>query len=73
MTAENAIQPGQVLTGPLFSEPVRVETVAANAPGSWRIGVVSQQSEQRYGLNADAMPQPMHIREQWEDYNEQKF
>jgi hypothetical protein len=31
---------GQVLTGPQFSEPVRVETVRANGPGNWVLGVV---------------------------------
>jgi hypothetical protein len=32
---------GQILTGPQFSEPVRVETVRADGPGSWGLlGVV---------------------------------
>jgi hypothetical protein len=29
---------GQILTGPQFSEPVRVETVRADGPGSWVLG-----------------------------------
>ena len=39
------IAPGQVLTGPLFSEPMRVETVIANGPTTWVVGLVGVQSE----------------------------
>jgi len=39
------ITAGQILTGPLFSEPMRVETVQANGPGSWVVGMVGTQSE----------------------------
>ena len=31
---------GQILTGPQFSEPVRVETVKGDGPGGWVLGVV---------------------------------
>lgn len=31
---------GQILTGPQFSEPVRVKTVRADGPGGWVLGVV---------------------------------
>lgn len=35
-TSENLpISDGQILTGPLFSEPMRVETVRSNGAGSW--------------------------------------
>ncbi len=54
MAAENAIQPGQTLTGPLFNEPVRVETVATNGSGSWSIGVVGQQSGRFSRVTLDA-------------------
>ena len=37
--------PGQVLTGPLYSEPIRVETVTANGPTTWVVGLVGVQSE----------------------------
>ena len=37
--------PGQVLTGPLYSEPIRVETVIANGPTTWVVGLVGVQSE----------------------------
>lgn len=36
---------GQILSGPLFNEPVRVETVRANSPETWILGVVGVQSE----------------------------
>src|SRR5438309_7898667 len=39
------IRPGHILTGPLFNEPVRVETVMPNGPDSWVLGLVGTQSE----------------------------
>jgi len=39
------IEPGQVLTGPLFNEPVRVVTVQPGGPGAWVVGLVGIQSE----------------------------
>jgi len=36
---------GQVLTGSLFNEPMRVETVQGNGPESWVVGLVGTQSE----------------------------
>ena len=38
-------QEGQILTGPQFSEPVRVETARADGPGSWVLGVVGTKTE----------------------------
>ena len=40
-----SIQPGQLLTGSLFNEPMRVETVASNGPDSWVLGLVGTHSE----------------------------
>ena len=50
-----SIQSGQVLTGVLFSEPMRVETVSTNGPDSWNVGLVGQQSGQfsRVTLSAE--------------------
>ena len=45
MIDPDPIAPGQVLTGPLFSEPMRVETVIANGPTTWMVGLVGVQSE----------------------------
>ncbi len=41
-----ALRPGQILTGPLFSEPMRVETVRANGTDYLAVGLVGQRSEQ---------------------------
>jgi superfamily II DNA or RNA helicase len=40
-----APQPGQIIRGSLFSEPMRVETVRSNGAGSWVLGLVGQQTE----------------------------
>ena len=45
LSSEVPIREGQVLTGPLFSEPMQVETVRANGPGVWVAGLVGQRSE----------------------------
>src|SRR3990170_6712265 len=39
------VSPGQILTGALFNEPMRVETLQANGPASWVVGLVGTQSE----------------------------
>ena len=36
---------GQVLSGPLFNEPMCVETICSNGPGSWTLGLIGTQSE----------------------------
>ena len=46
MTVESAIREGQILTGPLFSEPMRVVTVRANGTDYLEAGLVGQRSEQ---------------------------
>ncbi len=45
---------GQILTGPLFSEPMRVETVVATGPSGWTLGLVGMRSERfrKVSLNA---------------------
>ena len=45
MTADTPLHEGQILTGPLFSEPMQVETVRSNGPGVWVAGLVGQRSE----------------------------
>ena len=49
------IRDGQILTGPLFSEPMRVVTVGAIGPGSWEAGLVGTQTERfrRVALTTD--------------------
>jgi len=39
------LQPAQIITGKLFSEPMRVETVVQISDGTWRLGLVGTQSE----------------------------
>jgi hypothetical protein len=36
---------GQILTGPLFNESMRIETVSAQGPDRWTVGLVGTQSE----------------------------
>ena len=45
MTGLPRVSPGQILTGSLFSEPMRVETVQATGPASWVVGLAGLQSE----------------------------
>jgi superfamily II DNA or RNA helicase len=45
MSGDAECHPGQLLTGPLFSEPMRVETVQPNGPASWIVGLVGLQTE----------------------------
>ncbi|MBI4606972.1 MAG: helicase, partial [Planctomycetes bacterium] len=45
MTRPPSISTGQFLTGPLFNEPMRVETVQPNGPASWVVGLVGARSE----------------------------
>ena len=46
MSGDTPVREGQVLTGPLFSEPMRVETVRTNGPDAWVAGLVGLQWEQ---------------------------
>jgi len=39
------LQEAQVLTGPLFNEPMRVETVRESGNGTWTVGLVGTQTE----------------------------
>ncbi|NJD67790.1 MAG: DUF3883 domain-containing protein [candidate division NC10 bacterium] len=45
MSDKQPLREGQLLTGSLFSEPMRVETVNANGPDTWVAGLVGTQSE----------------------------
>jgi superfamily II DNA or RNA helicase len=46
MTHAQSPSVGQVLTGPQFSEPMRVETIQSNGVGIWVVGLVGLRSEQ---------------------------
>ncbi len=45
MSEAHRIHEGQVLTGSLYNEPMRVETVRDNGNGTWVLGLVGTQSE----------------------------
>ncbi|MGQ9591415.1 MAG: helicase-related protein [Planctomycetota bacterium] len=45
MSEKRLLHEGQILTGSLFSEPMRVETVRANGPDTWVAGLVGTQSD----------------------------
>jgi len=45
MAQEINIREGQVLTGSLFNEPMRVETVKEDGDGTWSLGLVGTRSE----------------------------
>ncbi len=44
-TTDSPLRPGHVLVGSLFSEPMRVETVADGGVGTWIVGLVGTHSE----------------------------
>lgn len=39
------LEPGFLITGPLFNEPMRVETVRQDGPGTWSVGLVGVYSD----------------------------
>ena len=45
MSENPSISEGQILTGPMFSESMRVETVRAGGDGVWSVGLVGIKSE----------------------------
>ena len=45
MSGESPIREGQILTGSLFSEPMRVEAVRSNGTGSWVASLVGTRTE----------------------------
>ena len=51
----HALREGQILNGPMFSEPMLVETVRANGADVWVVGLVGRRSERfrRVTLTAD--------------------
>ncbi len=56
------IQEGQILTGPLFNEPLRRVTVRAKDPARFEWNEVTKVA--RYYLSLDALTRPVQVREQ---------
>lgn len=48
---EKVPKPGQILTGSLFNEPMRVEAVRSNGPDTWVVGLVGTRSERFRNVN----------------------
>mgnify|MGYP001047070124 CR=1 FL=1 len=46
MGDEPLVREGQLLVGPLFSEPMQVETVRQSAPDTWILGLVGSRTQQ---------------------------
>ena len=63
MSDHAPFRPGHILTGPLFNEPMRVETVQANGPASWVVGLVGTHSERfrKVTLTADDLKHIMVV------------
>ena len=55
LSDELPIREGQILTGPMFNEPMQVETVRPNGSLTWVAGLVGQRSERfrRVTLTSD--------------------
>ncbi len=55
MKSDLPIREGQTVTGPMFSEPMRVETIRSNGPEIWVAGLVGKRSERfrRVTLTSD--------------------
>ncbi|MBI3000270.1 MAG: hypothetical protein HYY46_17740 [Deltaproteobacteria bacterium] len=51
MAEINPIQEGQILTGPLFNEPMRVEMVRSSGPDTWELRLVGVRSEKFRKVN----------------------
>ncbi|MGQ9919160.1 MAG: helicase-related protein, partial [Bryobacteraceae bacterium] len=45
MSGGGPVREGQILSGPLFNEPMRVETVQSNGPNTWIAGLVGMRTE----------------------------
>ncbi len=43
--SDDILQQGRILTGPLFNEPMRIETVRSGGVNTWVVGLVGTQSE----------------------------
>lgn len=53
-TTPSPLSPGQVLTGSLFDEPMRIETIKANGAQGWVVGVVGIRTERFRRVTLDA-------------------
>ena len=45
MSSIPSVKEGQILSGTLFSEPMRIETVQSSGQDSWTLGLVGTKTE----------------------------
>lgn len=50
---------GQVVTGTLFSEPMRVETIRESGPGTWVVGLCGLNTERFRKVRNFGQSQPV--------------
>lgn len=68
--SDGPLQPGKVLTGPLFNEPMRVETIRSNGPSVWVAGLVGLHSERFRNVTlSDADLERLHVQEAGATYD----
>jgi hypothetical protein len=57
------LDPGQIVEGSLFSEPMRVETIRPAGPDRWTVGLVGVQTERFRSVTLAASDlQQLHVR-----------
>src|SRR4030043_348724 len=70
MSEYKPIREGQILTGALYNEPMRVETVREDGPSRWKVGLVGTQSERFRSVNLSSSDlQTLTIFESTPTYN----
>jgi hypothetical protein len=55
MSEDRPLHKGQILTGELFSEPMRIETAKPNGLDSWRLGLVGTRTERFLNVTLSAV------------------
>jgi superfamily II DNA or RNA helicase len=67
---ESLLKPGSVLTGPLFNEPMRVETVRPSGPSVWVAGLVGLRSERFRSVTLSAADiENLHVQDASSSYD----
>ena len=59
MPPPRTLAEGQILTGAVFNEPMRVGTVAETGPNNWTLGLVSTRSERFREVSPGAAKQQL--------------
>src|SRR5271157_2926658 len=68
--SENTLQPGRILTGSLFNEPMRVETVRPSGVSVWMVGLVGLHSERFRNVTLTAQDlEQIHVQDSTSSYD----